>query len=116
MTGFRCIGLSILFLIPFAWSGLAQSPTITTYAGSPLPVGGTQATTQAIDYPTSVVPDGSGGFYVPSSAQNRIYRVAADGTLSVVAGTAAKGVQWRQRACDLRRTQVPSRRGGGWVW
>jgi sugar lactone lactonase YvrE len=55
-----------------------------------LPVSGTQAISQAIDNPESAIPD-AGGFYIASSTQNRIYRVAADGTLSVTAGTGTSG-------------------------
>src|SRR5437762_5931075 len=91
MKGFRGIGILIVFLLSLASHASAQSPTITTYVGSTLPVSGAPAVTQAIDYPAAVVSDGAGGFYVPSSAQNRIYRVAVDGTLSVIAGTGAKG-------------------------
>ena len=57
------LGVSTLLLLLFAGSGFAQSSTITgtitTYAGPPLPVSGTQATTQAIDAPSSVTPDGA---------------------------------------------------------
>src|SRR5436190_1623783 len=95
MKGFRCAGLSALLLCLFAWSGLAQTSTITatitTYAGPPLPVSGTQGISQAIDAPVSAIPDGAGGFYIASFTQNRIYRVAADGTLSVIAGTGTSG-------------------------
>ncbi len=61
--------------------------TITTVAGPGLPVNGAQATTQPIDFPTAAVPDDSGGFYIVSNTQNKIYRVSADGTLTIVAGT-----------------------------
>ena len=95
MKRFRCVALSTLLLGLFAWSGLAQtstiSATITTYAGPPLPVSGTQAISQAIDNPASTLPDGAGGFYIASATQNRIYRVAADGTLSVIAGSGTSG-------------------------
>src|SRR4051794_35810281 len=60
-------------------SGQAQSPTITTYAGPQLPVSGTPAVAQAIDSPSALTPDRAGGFYVASSAQNRVYRVLANG-------------------------------------
>ena len=77
-----CLGASTLLLLLFAGRGLAQSSTITrtitTYAGNPFPVSGARATTQAIEYPFSVIPDGAGGFYFSSYAQNRVYRVAAE--------------------------------------
>src|ERR1041385_878693 len=65
--------------------------TITTVAGPGLPVNGAQAITQPIDFPTAAVPDNSGGFYIVSNTQNKIYRVAADGTLTIVAGTGDYG-------------------------
>jgi sugar lactone lactonase YvrE len=73
------------FLVSTA--GLAQSGIITTYAGPSLPVNGRQAITQAIDGPFSVALDGAGGFYVVSPSQNRVYRVFADGTLILIAGS-----------------------------
>src|SRR5262245_32813646 len=75
-----------LFFVAFARmgpSGLAQ--IISTYVGPTLPVNGTQAITQDIGAPSSVAADGGGGFYFTS--QNRVYRVAADGTLSLIAGS-----------------------------
>ncbi len=85
------IGLTFLFFVSFCLSGFAQSGIITTYVGPGSPVVGTQATTQPIDYPSSVAPDGAGGFYVASNSQNRVYRVAADGRLNVVAGSGSNG-------------------------
>src|SRR5262249_24009096 len=82
--------LASLFFDPFIAACLAQSARISTYAGSALPANGSQALTQAIGVPQAVSADGSGGFYV-SSNQNRIYHVAADGTLTVVAGSASAG-------------------------
>src|SRR5262245_10242480 len=91
----RRVVLSTLPLVVFAWTGFGQSSTITgtitTYAGSASPVLGTQAITQAIGYPKSVVPDGAGGFYFSSFSHQRIYHVATDGTLAASAGTGLKG-------------------------
>jgi sugar lactone lactonase YvrE len=64
---------------------------ITTYVGPSLPVNGTKAITQAIDYPGAVAADGAGGFYVSSPYQNRIYKVASDGSISLKAGVGANG-------------------------
>ena len=80
-------GMSLLFFFQIASSAIAQSPTITTYVGPPLPETGQPALTQALDAPAAVVADGAGGFYVASVAQNRVYRVAADGRLTVIAGS-----------------------------
>src|SRR5215467_9173426 len=68
-----------------------QSYTITTYAGPGFPVSGSPAVTQAIDFPYAVVSDGNGGFYVSSYAPSRIYRVGADGRLTLVAGSGIPG-------------------------
>jgi len=82
-------GLLLFILTIFDVASLAQ--TITTYAGPPLPVSGRPATTQAIDHPLSVAFDNAGGFYVGSGSQNRVYRVTADGTLTLVAGSGTFG-------------------------
>src|SRR5712692_9995451 len=68
-------------------TAFAQSPTITTYAGPPLPSDGAPASTQVIGMPNSVISDGAGGFYFTSSEQNRLYRVAANGAMTVIAGS-----------------------------
>src|SRR5437867_10253624 len=95
MKAFRRIGLFSVLVASLSRSGFAQSATvaatISTYAGPPLPVNGTQATSQAVGSPSSVVPDGAGGFYFTRVTQNRLYRVSADGKLTVIAGTGAKG-------------------------
>jgi TonB family protein len=65
---------------------IAQSGTATTDASPGLPVNGALATTQSIDRPSSVAPDGVGGFYVSSPNLNRIYHVAADGKIRLAAG------------------------------
>src|SRR5437879_13580378 len=70
-------------------NGVAQ--TITTYAGPPLPVLGALAPTQYFDRTEGITPDGAGGFYFSSSPENRVYRVAADGVLSRIAGTGTSG-------------------------
>jgi len=70
-------------------NGVAQ--TITTYAGPPLPVLGALAPTQYFDRTEGITPDGAGGFYFSSSPENRVYRVAADGVLSLIAGTGTSG-------------------------
>src|SRR5437016_1709670 len=66
---------------------LTNAATISTYAGPSLPVTGRQATTQVIDEIGGVAADGSGGFYVSSRFQHRVYHVSSDGTLTLVAGS-----------------------------
>jgi sugar lactone lactonase YvrE len=84
-------GLLLLFIAGLDSPGFAQSGIITTYVGPGMPVNGGLAIDQAIDRPTSVVPDGAGGFYVASEKQNRVYRVRVDGKLSLVAGDGTAG-------------------------
>ena len=84
LSDFLC--LSFLFFGASGLVGLAQSPTILTYAGSALPANGSQALTQAIGIPLAVRADGAGGVYVASN-QSRIYHVTRDGVLTVTAGT-----------------------------
>src|SRR5262245_42591634 len=93
MSRFNNIALSLVFLVGFELSGLAQSSTITTYAGlgRALPDSSAPAITEAIGSPSSVIPDAAGGFYLASSDHHRIYRVAGDGTLTVIAGTGIEG-------------------------
>jgi sugar lactone lactonase YvrE len=68
---------------------------------------GTMAITQAIDYPASVALDGAGGFYVSSYAQNRVYRVSADGRLSLVAGSGAPGFSGDGGQASLAKLNRP---------
>jgi hypothetical protein len=91
MRPFFRIGLLFLFSVRLNSPGFAQSGIITTYVGPGVPVDGGLAIDQAIDGPTSVVPDGAGGFYVASGRQSRVYRVSADGKLSLVAGDGSPG-------------------------
>ncbi|HEY2380237.1 MAG TPA: hypothetical protein VGK48_03545 [Terriglobia bacterium] len=80
--------LTVSSLALFAVSShLFAQGMITTYAGPQMPVSGSAASTQAIDYPAAAVPDGSGGVYVVSQSQNRVYDVAANGTLTLIAGS-----------------------------
>src|SRR5262245_2980002 len=91
----RWVGIIFFFLSSLASTSLGQSSTLTatisTYAGPSLPVIGSQAVGQPVDFPSSVVPDSAGGFYVVSHSQHRVYYVAADGTLHLTAGTGSPG-------------------------
>src|SRR5262245_41792999 len=94
MNRFKTITLSLVFLFGFDLSGLAQSSTITTYAGlgRALPDSSAPAITQAIGFPSSVILDTTGGLYFSSSDHHRIYRLAGNGTLTVTAGTGIEGL------------------------
>src|SRR5262249_3044668 len=59
--------------------------TITTYVGSTGPIAGTQAVAYGIGSPTSVMADGSGGFYFAADGR-ALYRTLADGTLQLISG------------------------------
>src|SRR5207247_8560757 len=91
MTRFGFLMLPLIFLVLLNATGSAQTPSITTYVGPTLPVIGARAMTQSIGVPQSVAADGAGGFYVTSSSHNRVYRVASDGTLILIAGTGFTG-------------------------
>jgi hypothetical protein len=78
---------SLLLIMPILSSMTALSQIVDTYVGPHLPQDGALATTQSIDAPESPASDGSSGFYVASSAQNRVYRILADGSLIHIAGT-----------------------------
>jgi len=91
MRSLNRVALALLFFLQWSLSGFTQSGIITTYAGPALPANGASAITQAIDRPQFVAADGAGGFYVASMFQNRVYRVTADGRLSLVAGTLGQG-------------------------
>jgi trimeric autotransporter adhesin len=91
MKSLTRILLLCLFYTQFIFNCLAQTGIITTYVGPGLPVMGALAITQPVDNPCAVTPDGVGGFYVASSSQNRVYRVAADGKLTLVAGSGVYG-------------------------
>ena len=81
------VKLAVLCGIQVSSSCLAQSGIITTYAGADPAL----ATSRVIDGAVSVAPDGSGGFYLTSNLQNRVYRISMDGRISVAAGNGVQG-------------------------
>jgi len=90
--GFRQFVFIVLLISWLASTGLSQNPTVEVYAGGgALPLIGAPALPQKIDGPFDIAPDGTGGFYVMSYRQSRIYRVASDGTLHHVAGAGVQG-------------------------
>jgi len=103
------IGLPFLFFVQLNSGGLAQSEiSKTTSESNRLPEKGALATTQAFDEPISVIPDGAGGFYVACRTQNGIYRVAADGRLTPVAGTGYAGFSGDGGPATSARLHNPS--------
>src|SRR5207237_10146380 len=91
MKPFVSLMLSLAICALGSVNAAAQSSTITTYAGPAFPADGSQAVTQTIGVPQGVSADGTGGFYVASSSQNRIYHVAANGSLTLVVGNGLSG-------------------------
>ena len=86
MTALYRTGLVLLFFLLPTISGVAQFGTRATCVESGLPANGALATTRAIVWPASVIADSSGGCYIARPTQNRVYRVASDGRMSVAAG------------------------------
>ena len=82
--------LGVLAFFLSVLNRVTQSSSITTYAGPALPVGGAPALTQSLDDPTDVATDGTGGFYVTSTSQNRVRRVNPSG----VPATPSSGARW----------------------
>jgi len=79
----------LICLVPFSLNAIAQSATITTYAGFVRPSPSMRADAFSIGFPSAVLPDGAGGFY--TSNFSNIYRVSADGAVSLVAGDGSYG-------------------------
>lgn len=88
--GFVRVVLGITFVLFVNFNGQAQDRLISTIAGPLLPVDGSLAISQGLN-PTGVAPAPGGGFYLASGDHNRIYRVAADGRLWLVAGSGFMG-------------------------
>jgi hypothetical protein len=65
-------------------------PLITTVAGGDTGDGGPATRAQLID-PFGVAPLADGGFLIADASNNRVRRVAADGTITTVAGTGTAG-------------------------
>ena len=87
----RLIVPLILAVLAFAVAtALAATNTIETVAGN-----GTAgasgddgpATSASISFPTEIVPIAGGGFYIVENGNTRVRKVAADGTITPVAGT-----------------------------
>ena len=67
---------------------------ITTYAGNGTPgdaYHGSQATAAQFRSPVGLAADGAGNLYVSDAASFRVHKVAADGTISLFAGTGTQG-------------------------
>ena len=86
----KCAPLTLLglagALLPAAFGQYA----ISTFAGGG-PPNGAAATSIALSDVYGIAVDTSGNLYVPSSTQNRVYKVAANGAISTVAGNGTLG-------------------------
>jgi trimeric autotransporter adhesin len=103
----KCAVFSFLFLALSASIGFSQAGFITTYAGPGLPVMGEPAVSQHISCGTTVALDGTGGFYIPSFSENRVYRVDANGKVSLAAGNGNPGYSGDGRSAALAQLYSP---------
>jgi len=69
-------------------AGLAAETITTAAGGGPdnLP-----ALSANLSFPQGVAVDGAGNLYIPAASQNRVFKVAPSGTLTVLAGTGLGG-------------------------
>ncbi len=67
----------------------------------------------SLNQPSGVARDSAGNTYIADTSNNRVRKVAANGTVTTVAGTGASGLLGRRRRCGQRRVECPARRGGG---
>jgi sugar lactone lactonase YvrE len=92
LGNFRSAGfvLALLTSLLNTSTSLSQPQSIiTTYAGVST-IDGALASTQFIEPPTAVTSDGSGGFYF-AAGRSRVFRVASDGRVTLVAGRGTAG-------------------------
>jgi sugar lactone lactonase YvrE len=89
-----------LFAVLLGWAAFlmpafSQTYVVTTIGGSgKLPYGGDGRNAATVDLfePGQLAFDGSGNLYFTESYYNRVFRVAANGTLSTVAGSGQTGL------------------------
>lgn len=87
----RVLSLVLVLLVGLSTPLLAQS-VITTLAGGVNPFNGAPAISISFGAMSSVISDGVGGFYFAAgSPQHSIYRVAVNGTMTLVAGSGTAG-------------------------
>lgn len=88
---------SIFSLLVVAGAAAAQQYTITTVAGVPGTAGFIGDAGTALNgylyFPIKVAADPKGNYYIADYLNHRIRKVAADGTLTTIAGTGAFGFQ-----------------------
>jgi hypothetical protein len=77
---------TIPLLAAIAGLAVAQSYTMTTVAGSSRLGDGSPATSVPLRYPFGMAQDAAGNVYFSDNNDNRVRRVAPDGTISTIAG------------------------------
>jgi hypothetical protein len=71
--------IAFLTLVGALTTGAYAQYNVSVFAGGG-PPNGSAATSIAISYPWGSAVDSSGNVYVPAGAQNRVYKVATNGT------------------------------------
>jgi sugar lactone lactonase YvrE len=107
MPHLKRIAFSVLFLAFSTSIGFSQAGFITTYAGPGFPVMGDPAVSQHVSCGTTVALDGTGGFYIPSFSENRVYRVDANGKVRLAAGNGNPGYSGDSRSATLAQLYSP---------
>ena len=88
----RCWNLLVVWsLLSLEFSGFGQNYGIQTIAGTTTIKDGVQASTAFLREPYAVAQDGSGNVYIADRSDNRVRKVARDGTITTVAGTGIAG-------------------------
>ena len=78
-------------LLSLECSGFGQSYGLQTIAGTTTIKDGIQASTAFLREPYAVAQDGAGNVYIADRSDNRVRKVARDGTITTVAGTGIAG-------------------------
>src|ERR1700722_6935546 len=103
------LGLMALALLP-AWAGAATND-ISTVAGkgpSGFSGDGGPAAAAELNTPISVTPTSDGGFLIADQGNNRVRRVAPDGTITTIAGTGVAGFSGDGGAATQAELNAPS--------
>ena len=76
--------------------------------GDPAYGDGGQATSALLNHPSGVAADGAGGLYIADRDNNRVRRVALDGTVTTIAGTGTPGNSGDYGAASQATLSAPS--------
>ena len=89
-SGIASRTVALLTLAGALTTGTYGQYVTSVFAGGG-PPNGSAATSIAISYPYGVAVDSSGNVYVPSLSQSRVYKVATNGAVTIVAGNGTAG-------------------------